>query len=125
MTLPEISENLSSDRPEIDENTASQAPRYQLRENRAPRYRCGTCGSRKGSCVQLIASEPQHHRLARGAAIPTSELLIARAPEHPQHGILAIQIRRKKFEPSPTVKHIIITVEKPFTSVEPGVVETL
>ena len=113
MTLPEISENLSL------------APRYQLRANRAPRYRCGTCGSCNCSCVQLIASEPPDHRLARGAAITTRELLMARAPEHPQHRILAIRTRREDIEPSPTVKHIFVTVEKTYTSVELGVVPPL
>ena len=123
-TLPEISENLSQDRPGIEEGTSSQAPRYQLRANRAPRYRSGTCGSRNCSCVQLIASEPPAHRLARGA-IPTRELLMARAPEHPQHGILAIRTQRQELEPSPTVKHIIVTVEKTYASVELGVVPLL
>ena len=103
-----------------------QAPRYQLRANRAPRYKCGTCGSRNCSCVQLIASKPPVHGLALGAAIPTRELLMARAPpEHPQHGILAIRTQRKELEPSPTVKHIIVTVEKTYTSVELGVVPPL
>ena len=37
---------------------------------------------------------------------------MACAPEHPQHEILAIRTQRKEFEPSPTVKHIIVTVEK-------------
>ena len=124
MTPPEISENLSQDRSGIEEGTYSQAPRYRLRANKAPRYRCGTCGSRNCSCVQLIASEPPDHQLARGAAIPTRELLMARAPEHAQHGILATrhQTRQQELEPSSTVKHIIVTVVKTYTSVEQGVV---
>ena len=48
-TPREISENLSPDRPGTEEETSSQVPRYQLRANRAPRFKCGTCGSRNCS----------------------------------------------------------------------------
>ena len=60
-TLPEISEDLSPDQPGTEKGIFSQAPCYQLRANRAPRYRCGTCGSRNCSCVQLMANEPPNH----------------------------------------------------------------
>ena len=50
---------------------------------------------------------------------------MARAPQHPQHGILAVQTRRQELEPSPTVQHIFITVEKTYTSVELRVVPPL
>ena len=76
LALLEFSENLSPDRPGI-ENTFSQAPRYQLRANRAPRYRCGTYGSRNCSCVQLIGSKSPDHRLAPGAAILTRNVLMS------------------------------------------------
>ena len=38
---------------ESDRPTASEAPRYQLRSKRRPRYKCGTCGLR--DCVCLLA----------------------------------------------------------------------
>ena len=38
MTLPEIPESQSPERPDTTPGPSSQAPRYQLRANRAPRY---------------------------------------------------------------------------------------
>ena len=46
MTLPDIAESRSPEEREAQPPTPSQPPPYQLRRNRAPRYRCGTCGSR-------------------------------------------------------------------------------
>ena len=94
-------------------------------EHVTPRYKCGTCGSCNCSCVQLVTNEPPDNQLARGAVIPAQDLTIARAPEHPQHKILTIQTRRRELEPPPTVRHIVLTVEKTFASVEPGVVPPL
>ena len=54
MTLPDIAESMLLEEREVQPPTPSQAPPYQLRRNRAPRYRCGTCGSRYCSCVNLI-----------------------------------------------------------------------
>ena len=54
MTLPNIAESMSPEEREAQLPTSSQAPPHQLRRNRAPRYRCGTCGSRNCSCVNLI-----------------------------------------------------------------------
>ena len=102
--------------------TSSQAPRYQLRANSAPRYRCGTCGSRNCICVQLITIEHPDLRLAWGAAVPARELTRARVPEHPQHKVLTVQARRQEPITLPTIGHIILTVEKTYSSVEFGVV---
>ena len=83
MTLPEIPESPLSTQSHSHDDAPTRAPRYQLRANRAPKYRCGTCGSRNCSCVQLITTEPPNLRLARGAATPPRELTLARTPEHP------------------------------------------
>ena len=50
---------------------------------------------------------------------------MALAPEHPLQRNLAVKTRRQELEPSPTVQHIIITVEKTYTIVELGVVPPL
>ena len=127
MTLPGIPENQSPERtdtaldPALD--PSSQVPRYQLRANRTPRYKCGTCGSRNCSCVKRLISELPDQQLARGADIPARELSIARAPHHPQHEVLAIQAQQRELEPTPSIQHII--VEKFYASVEPGVVPPL
>ena len=125
MTLPEIPENQSPDQLCAEEGISSDAPGYQLRANRAPRYKCGTCGSRNCSCIQLVAKEPPDHQLARGAAIPARELSIARAPDYPQHEVLTIQNPRQDLGPSPTVQHLVTTVEKTYASMELGVVTPL
>ena len=67
MTLPEIPESQPTTQSDSHENTSIQEPRYQLRTNRAPRYKCGTCGSRNCNCVHQITIEPPDLRLARGA----------------------------------------------------------
>ena len=110
MTLPEIPQT----QPGSHEDTSTQAPCYQLRTNRAPRYRCGTSGSRNCSCVKLIATEPPDLRLARGAMIPACELALAQAPEHPQHNILTV--RAQEHKSPPTIRHIIMTVAKTYGS---------
>ena len=125
MTLPDIPESQSPSQQRTDQGTSSQAQRYQLRIKRAPQFTCGTCGSRNCSCVQLVASETPGHRLDRKAANPVREFSIARAPEHPQHKLLTIQTRRQELEPHLIVHHVVITVEKTYTSVEPGVVPPL
>ena len=50
---------------------------------------------------------------------------MARAPYHPQHEILTVQAQREKVEAPPLVHHLIITVEKTFTSVEREVIPPL
>ena len=64
MTLPEAPESQSPARSDSRENTSPQVPRYQLRANRAPRYKCGTCGSRNCTCAHQIIIEPPDLRLA-------------------------------------------------------------
>ena len=92
MTLPEIPETQSPPENQNSElGPSSQTLRYQLRANRAPRYKCGTCGSRNCSCVKRLACDSPDHRLARGAVIPAREFSMARAPYHPQHEILTVQ----------------------------------
>ena len=126
MTLPEIPETQSPPENQNSElGPSSQTLRYQLRANRAPRYKCGTCGSRNCSCVKRLACDSPDHRLARGAVIPARELSMARAPYHPQHEILTVQAQREKVEAPPLVHHLVITVEKTFTSVERDVIPPL
>ena len=54
MTLPNIPDTMLPDQQGAEQTSPSQAPPYQLRRNRAPRYRCGTCGSRDCSGVNLV-----------------------------------------------------------------------
>ena len=118
MTLPQIPESSSpAQSPQLDDNSR-QAPRYQLRTNRAPRYKCGTCGSRNCSCVQLVTTETPRQRLARKAAIPDCEFLLAQTANHPQHKILNVRTKLHNSNITPTVRHIILTIEKTFTSTE-------
>ena len=125
MTLPEIPESQSPTQSGSRRDTSMQAPRYQLRANRAPRYKCGTCGSRNCICIHQITIEPPDHRLARGAAIPACELELARTPEHPQYGVLAVRAQRQEPITPPTTRHIIVTVEKTYASTESGLVPPL
>ena len=83
MTLPDIQERQLPNQQNAEQATSSQALSYRLRGKRAPRHKCGTCGSRNCSCVHLVTSEPPDHRLARGAVIPAHELSITRRPEPP------------------------------------------
>ena len=118
MTLPQIPESSSpAHPPQLDDNSR-QAPRYQLRTNRAPKYKCGTCGSRDCSCVQLVTTETPKQRLARGAAIPDCEFLLAQKANHPQHKILNVRTKLHNPNITPTDRHIISTIEKTFTSTE-------
>ena len=118
MTLPHIPESSSpAQSPQRDDNSR-QAPRYQLRTNRAPKYKGGTCGSRNCSCVQLVTTETPRQRLARGAAIPDCEFLLAQTANHPQHKILNVRTKLHNSNITPTVRHIILTIEKTFTSTE-------
>ena len=118
MTLPQTPESSSpAQSPQLDDNSR-QAPRYQLRTNRAPKYKCGTCGSRDCSCVQLVTTETPKQRLAREAAIPDCEFLLAQTANHPQHKILNVRTKLHNPNITPTVRHIILTIEKTFTSTE-------
>ena len=67
MTLPNIPESLSPDQQGAEQTPPSQAPPYQLRRNTTPRYRCGTCGTRNCSCVNLDEVRTPVKRLVRGA----------------------------------------------------------
>ena len=118
MTLPQIPESSTSTQSNQLVDISRQAPRYQFRANRAPKYRCGTCGSRDCSCIQLVTTEPPNQRLARGAAIPACEIILAQTANHPQHEILNIRAKLQKPKTPPTIRHIILTIEKTFTSTE-------
>ena len=118
MTLPQIPESSTSTQSNQLDDTSRQAPRYQLRANRTPKYRCGTCGSRNCGCIQLVTTEPPIQRLARGAAIPTCEIILAQTANHPQHAILNIRANIQKPKTPPTIQHIILLIEKTFTSTE-------
>ena len=63
--------------------------------------------------------------MARGAAIPARELTLPRTPEHPQHQILTVRARQQEPKTPPTIRHIILTVEKTYTSTESGHVPPL
>ena len=125
MTLPEIPESPNPTQPNILDDASRRAPRYQLRANRASRYRCGTCGSRDCSCIQLVTTEPPNLRLARGEAIPARKLTLARAHNHPQHEILTVRAEQQKPKAQPTIRHIILTIEKTYASTESGLVPPL
>ena len=99
--------------------------RYQLRANRAQRYKCGTCGSRNCTCVHETTIQPPDLRLARGVAISACELALAQTPEHPQYEILAVRAQRQESITQPTVRHIIVTVEKIYARIESGLVPPL
>ena len=125
VTLPEIPGSPVLTQSDSLDDTSRQAPRYQLRANRAPRYRCRTCSSRDCSCVQLVTMEPPNLRLARGAAIPARELTLAQAPNHPQHEILIVRAELQKPKAPPTIRHIILTIKKTYTSTESELVPPL
>ena len=118
MTLPQIPESSTLTQSNQLDDTSRQAPRCQLRANRAPKYRCGTCGSRDCRCIQLVTTEPPTQRLARGATIPACEIILAQTANHPQHEILNIRAKLQKPKTPPTIQHIILTIEKTFTSAE-------
>ena len=118
MTLPQIPESSTPTQSNQLDDTSRQAPRYQLRANRTPKYRCGTCGSRDCSCIQLVTTEPPNQRLALGAMIPACELILAQTANHPQHEILNIRVKLQKPKTPPTIRHITLTFEKTFTSTE-------
>ena len=122
-TLPNIAESMSPEQREAEQPTSSQAPPYLLRRNRAPRYRCGTCGSRNCSCVNLIRGRPPDKRLARGVdALALDSAVTEAAEDHMQHTICHIQAKDQEI---PQVHHVVITVEKAYSSIGPGVVPPL
>ena len=123
LTLPNIAESISPEQREAEQPTPSQAPPYQLRRNRAPRYRCGTCGSRNCSCLNLIRRRPPDKRLARGVDAPATDSADTEAIEdHMQHTIRSIQA---KDQDVPQVHHVVISIEKTYSSIGPGVVPPL
>ena len=123
MTLPNIAESISPEQREAEQPTPSQAPPYQLRRNRAPRYRCGTCGSRNCSCVNLVEVRTPDKRLARGVDAPALDLAdIEMFEDHIQHTIRSIHA---KDQDVPQVHHVVISIEKTYSSIGPGVVPPL
>ena len=123
MTLPNIAESISPEQREAEQPTPSQAPPYQLRRNRAPRYRCGTCGSRNCSCVNLVEVKTPDKRLARGVDAPALDLADTEIFEdHIQHTIRSIHA---KDQDVPQVHHVVISIEKTYSSIGPGVVPPL
>ena len=122
MTLPNIAESLSSEQPEAEQTTTSRAPPYLLRRNRTPRYRCGTCGSRNCSCVNLISGKPQNKRLARGVDAPAPDTAVTETTDDHMQYIRNIQAKDQEV---PQVHHVVITVEKTYSSIGPTVVPPL
>ena len=109
MTLPSIPESMSLDRQDAEQVTFSQAPPYQLGRNRAPRYRCGTCGSHNCSCVNLVEARKPGKRLSRGADARAQDLVDMSTLDHSHHEDLSNQI---KFNDILSVHSIVLTVEK-------------
>ena len=94
MTLPNIAESTSPEQRQAEQSNPPRAAPYQLRRNRVPRYRCGTCGSRNCSCVNLIKGRPPDQRLARGEDASTPALADTETFEdHAQHTIRSIQAK--------------------------------
>ena len=123
MTLPNIAESISPEQRKAEQPTPSQAPPYQLRRNRTPRYRCGTCGSRNCSCVNLVEVKTPDKRLARGVDAPALDLADTEIFEdHIQHTIRPIHA---KDQDVPQVHHVVISIEKTYSSIGPGVVPPL
>ena len=122
MTLPNITESLSSEQSEAEQTTTSRAPPYLLRRNRTPRYRCGTCGSRNCSCVNLISGKPPNKRLARGVDAPAPDTAVTETTEDHMQYIRNIQAKDQEV---PQVHHVVITVEKTYSSIGPAVVPPL
>ena len=120
MTLPNIAESTSPEQQQAEQLNPPRAAPYQLRRNRVPRYRCGTCGSRNCSCVNLIKGRPPDQRLARGEDASAPALADTETFEdHAQHTIRSIQAEDQDI---PRVHHIVITIEKTYSSVGPGVI---
>ena len=120
MTLPNIAESTSPEQRQAEQLNPPRAAPYQLRRNRVPRYRCGTCGSRNCSCVNLIKGRPPDQRLARGDDASAPALADTETFEdHAQHTIRSIQAEDQDI---PRVHHIVITIEKTYSSVGPGVI---
>ena len=120
MTLPNIAESTSPEQRQAEQSKPPRAAPYQLRRNRVPRYRCGTCGSRNCSCVNLIKGRPPDQRLARGEDASAPALADTETFEdHAQHTIRSIQA---EYQDIPRVHHIVTTIEKTYSSVGPGVI---
>ena len=123
MTLPNIAESMSPEQRETEQPSFSQAPPYQLQRNRAPHYRCGTCGSRNCSCVNLVEVRTPDKRLARGVDAPADDSADTETSgDHLQHTIRSIQA---KDQDVPQVYHVVMTIEKTYSSIGPGMVPPL
>ena len=117
MALPNIPESISLDQQDAEQQLAPKAPPYQLRHKRAPRYRCGNCGSRNCSCVNLVEVRIPGKRLARGADVPFQDLVDVNALDHPQQDILSIHV---KYQDVPLVHSIVITVANMYSNIGQG-----
>ena len=123
MTLPNIPKSTSPDQQGAEQISPSRAPPYQLRRSRPPRYRRGNRGSRNCSCVNLIEVKTPGKRLARGADPPAHDLAYTETSEHHlQRTVRAIQAAGQSV---PLVHHVVITIEKTYSSIEPVIVPLL
>ena len=122
MTLPNIAERMSLDQQDAEQTSPSQAPPYQVRRNRAPKFRFGTCGSRNCNCVNLVEGRTPDKRLARGTGAAQDVVDRETSDDYPQHRILAIQAKHQE---TPSVHQIVITRQKTYSSIGPGVVPPL
>ena len=119
MTLPSVPESMSLYQQDVEQPLASQVPPYPLRRNRTPRYRRVTCGSRNSSCFSLVEVRTPGKRLARGADVPFQDLVDMIALDHPQQDSLSFPAENQDVS---LVHSIVITVEKTYSNIEPGVV---
>ena len=123
MTLPNIPESTSPAQPGAEHISPSRAPPYQLRRSRAAKYRRGNRGSRNCSCVNLIEVRTPGKQLARGADPPAHDFADAETSEdHLQRTVRAIQAAGQSV---PLVHHVVITIEKTYSSIEPVIVPPL
>ena len=80
-------------------------------------------GSRYHSCVNHVEVRTPDQRLARGVDAPAHGSVDTETSEdHLQHTIRSIQAKDKDV---PQVHHVVITIEKTYSSIGPGVVPPL
>ena len=109
MTLPNIAESMSPEQRETEQPSLSEAPLYQLRRN---------C-----SCANLVEVRTPDKRLARGVDAPAHDSAeLETSEDHIQH---TIRSKQAKAQDVPQVYHVVITIEKTYSSIGPGVVPPL
>ena len=104
-TQPSITSYSDSDAPtahltsDVDQSASQVTPHYDLRRNRVPRYRCGTCGFRDCTCVMALHQSP---------TIPTGR---AKTPVRPKRQPF---IHNGKI----LISRVVMRAEKTYTGLE-------